>query len=209
MVLMNHQPDPTIINQCNCWIPTGLFWRTSLLVLMLVAVYVPGGSDRQLASIERRRPDQSAVGSAEKLPSGLDRSGWNGILEAHQAWKHSIKADGMVWRTHNPGTRLIATFDGRGFNVRPESGDWSWGLELISYGRGDRQVAIGNRKADVSATEQQIKYQWNQNLQEWMKNDINGFEHGYMLQKRPESQNESDQLVLNLRVRGDLTVYFI
>ena len=37
-----------------------------------------------------------------------------------------------------------------------------------------------------------------------MKNHSSGLEHGYTLQKRTGSLYESDQLVLNLQVRGDL-----
>ena len=204
MVLMNHQPDPVNLNKRNRWIIVSLISRSSLLILILATVYLPGGSDRQLTSTDETRPDQSKVGSPEKLPNGLKRSDWNSIIKAHQAWKHSIKEDGKVWRAHNPGSGLTATFDGRGFDVRPESGDWSWGLELVSYGRGDQQISVTNRSADVSTTEQQINYQWNQNLQEWMKNHSNGLEHGYTMQQRPESLEESEPLKLYLRVRGEL-----
>ena len=168
---MNHQSDPVSFKQRNQWIPVGLMSRVSLLVMILVTVYMLGGSDRQLASTDKRRSGQSTVSSADKLPSGLEHSDWNGILEAHQACMHSIKADRQIWRTHTHRTGLTATFDGSGFEVRPESGDWRWGLELVSYGRGHRQVSVGNRKIDVSATEQQINYQWDQNLEDWRKND--------------------------------------
>jgi hypothetical protein len=39
--------------------------------------------------------------------------------------------------------------------------------------------------------------------EEWYQNDGHGLEHGYTIRKRPASTNETDSLVLRLRIRAD------
>jgi hypothetical protein len=43
----------------------------------------------------------------------------------------------------HPGQQWTTHFDQRGFLAQPQAGGWSWGLELQSYGFGEKQTASG------------------------------------------------------------------
>ena len=105
---------------------------------------------------------------------------------------------------HNPATGLIANFDRRGFEVRPESGRWSWGLELTSYGVGAMQRPIKGKAAAVRTEARRVTYDWDKNLEEWYQNDAQGLEHGFTIQSRPETDSQHESLTLRLRLRGGL-----
>jgi hypothetical protein len=91
-----------------------------------------------------------------RVPEGLSASDWSSIRAAYEANSHAAFAveDGYVAR--NPGQQWRTRFDGRGFVTTPDGGNWSWGLELVSYGREeqspdrfdqspDRQGGVGSR----------------------------------------------------------------
>ena len=186
-----------------------LYGKCSVIGLILVSV----GS---LSTVIWRRFETEAVssnrgnerykGSAENLPAGLERSDWNSILDAHQAWKYEVRATKDGWRAHNEETGLTATFDRRGMEVRPQSADWSWGLELASYGAGAEQVAIDGRVPEVRAAGPRVSYQWDDNIEEWYQNDSSGLEHGYTIQQRPATTAPAEPLSLHLRLNGGLRV---
>ena len=137
----------------------------------------------------------------------MERSDWQGILAAHQAWKLAIReAPGTEkgWKAVNPGTGLRATFDGRGAWIRPESGQWDWGLELTSYGMGEAQRPVGERAPQVEAAGRRIGYHWDENLEEWYHNQSSGVEHGYTIRQRPAAPAGESPLELRLKVRGGL-----
>ncbi|MFZ4628916.1 MAG: hypothetical protein ACOYNR_11360, partial [Blastocatellia bacterium] len=61
--------------------------------------------------------DQPRAGSAKRLPVGVERADWEGILAAHEDWNHTIrraKGQGERWEGTNTQTGLRATFDARG-----------------------------------------------------------------------------------------------
>jgi len=91
-----------------------------------------------------------------RVPEGLSASDCSSIRAAYEANRHAAFAveDGYVAR--NPGQQWRTRFDGRGFVTTPDGGNWSWGLELVSYGREeqspdrfdqspDRQGGVGSR----------------------------------------------------------------
>jgi hypothetical protein len=187
-------------------------FRSVIASLLLTAIILSTGDQSVPKSRSHHNPEQSqsgSSGSSERLPSGVSQSDWGGILQAHEEWKHSIRADGDGWRTHNPETGLTARFDRRGIEVQPEGPQcayWTWGLELVSHGIGTAQLSTVGVVPEVHTAARRIGYVWDENLEEWYQNDGHGLEHGYTIRKRPVSTNETDSLVLRLRIRGGLRV---
>jgi hypothetical protein len=141
------------------------------------------------------------------VPEGLAANDWSSIRAAYEAGRHAVVADENVpghYRARNPGQQWLTLFDGRGFSTTPTTGGWSWGLDLISYGRGDQQQTIDG-VACIQTTGGRVEYEWNPSLTEWYINDQRGFEHGYTLNHRPEgASGTSGMLHFTLAVRGDL-----
>jgi hypothetical protein len=154
------------------------------------------------------RADDAAV------PEGLAANDWSSIRAAYEAGRHAVVADDVIpghYRARNPGQQWLTHFDGRGFSTTPSTGGWSWGLDLISYGRGETQQTIDGT-ACVQPTGGRVEYEWNPSLTEWYINDQRGFEHGYTLKHRPEGSSGAHasaggtggMLHFTLAVRGDL-----
>jgi hypothetical protein len=111
-------------------------FRSVIASLLLTAIILSTGDQSVPKSRSHHNPEQSQTDHQDHRrnrhreypnPTG------EGILQAHEDWKHSIRADGDGWRTHNPETGLTARFDRRGVEVQPEGpqgADWTWGLEL-------------------------------------------------------------------------------
>jgi hypothetical protein len=164
------------------------------LILMGLAVLVP-----------QARADDARV------PEGLSSSDWSSIRAAYEAHRHAAYADEAVpghFRAKNPRQQWVTRFDGRGFSTTPNDGGWSWGLDLVSYGRGDTQRTIDGT-ASVATHGTRVEYHWNPSLTEWYINDQNGFEHGYTLHERPEAANDAHSVAdamlhFTLAVRGNL-----
>ncbi|MEY4167437.1 MAG: hypothetical protein RIR52_1261, partial [Acidobacteriota bacterium] len=183
-----------------------LLTRATIAVALLLFISLSTGSDRMpqpSAPPDRSSPE---AGTSAKLPSGMVRSDWDGILSAHREWKHEVRAEGRGWKAHNPATGLTASFDRRGVEVQAEGAAWTWGLDLVSYGVGRAQVTVEKRTPAVEAAAREVTYGWDDNLEEWYRNHDRGFEHGYTIQRRPEANGADGPLELNLKVRGDLQV---
>ncbi len=90
-------------------------------------------------------------------------------------------------------------------SLEPDSSDWTWGLELVSYGLsgGERLVM---EPEEVTSEGQRIAYAWSEDLDEWYINDHRGLEHGYTVHGRPAWTGEGERppLVFTLSVRGGL-----
>ena len=175
--------------------------------LLLLSVLFSTPSDRRPSPGPANPPDQSRTGSANNLPTGVEPSDWEGILAAHEEWKHAIrqaKEGRPRWEGLNPWTGLRATFDARGGEMRPESDAWQWGLELLRYGVGREQRSVAGHRPRVVAEGRRIGYDWDGNLEEWYQNRAGGMEHGYTIQERPGGRGETAPLELSVRVRGGL-----
>ncbi|MDH4452523.1 MAG: FG-GAP repeat protein [Verrucomicrobiota bacterium] len=177
------------------------FLRTSsvfqkVLCLLLVGVGV--------SLLEAAPPKPQSVGP-DQIPKGLAKSDWQSIRAAYEAGRHEFKPIEGGWQARNPGQQWTTKFDGRGFTATPREGNWTWGLELESYGRGTQQRKVNGQPA-VKAEGQKLSYQWDKTLLEWWVNDQRGLEHGYTLTQRPETQDPSDPAVLTLLIgtRGTL-----
>ncbi|MFN0137699.1 MAG: hypothetical protein ACKVS9_16460 [Phycisphaerae bacterium] len=88
--------------------------------------------------------------NAEDVPEGLSASDWSSIRATYEANRHAAFAVDGGYQARNPGQHWRTRFDGRGFETTPDAGGWSWGLELVSYGRGDQgrveDSSQGNRQ---------------------------------------------------------------
>ncbi|NBO65246.1 MAG: hypothetical protein EBU88_10465 [Acidobacteria bacterium] len=152
-------------------------------------------------------PSQPGPQRRRSCPQGVARSDWQGILVAHEEWKHTIREapDGAQgWQAENTGSGLRATFDGHGGVVRPAGGDWHWGLELEGYGIGAERRLVAARTPRVGTNGRRIGYDWDGNLEEWYQNRAAGLEHSYTIRERLGRPGEEAPLELWLKVRGEL-----
>ena len=108
-----------------------------------------------------------------------------------------------AFQLQNQNQQWNLEFDGRGVQVTPKAGGWSWGLALKSYGwAGGGQRTVSGR-AIVSPEPGKVSYAWTPNLSEWFINGDNGLEHGYTI-AAPEAGASRGRLSLHLAVRGTL-----
>ena len=134
-------------------------------------------------------------------PEGISAADWAGIRAAYEAGRHAAFAAEGGYQARNPGQRWLTRFDGRGFSAEPDSGAWTWGLELLRYGFEGAERPV-SRPARTTADGQRVAYDWDPALQEWYVNDQRGLEHGYTLRQRPPPGG--GDLTLALGVRGSL-----
>src|SRR5437870_89813 len=78
----------------------------------------------------------------DRVPTGLSPSDWTCIRAEYEANRHAVAAVESGYQARNRGQRWLTSFDGRGFVTSPNSGDWSWGLELVSYGAGGAERVV-------------------------------------------------------------------
>jgi hypothetical protein len=81
------------------------------------------------------------------VPEGLSSSDWASLRKAHETERYAAHSFEGGYRASNPGQRWTTVFDGCGFLTQPEGGDWTWGLELESYGFADRAHEVTERAA--------------------------------------------------------------
>ena len=133
-----------------------------------------------------------AVASEDTVPEGLSSGDWSSIHEAYQAGRHAIQsqADGS-FTAENPRQQWRTLFDGRGFLVSPQQGDWTWGMDLQSVGK--TQVS---GRPEVEATHNTLRYHWSEQVEEWFINDQRGLEQGWTISERNESALEREEPLL-------------
>lgn len=151
------------------------------------------------------------VGAASSLadtPKGLSDNDWSSIRAAYEANRHAAVVGDGGYEACNPGQQWRTRFDGRGFTVTPSAADcagespaWSWGLELVSFGRVGAERAVTTPLC-VDADGRRVAYEWSDALTEWYINGARGLEHGYTVHARPDAG--SGPLSLELAVRGEL-----
>lgn len=136
-------------------------------------------------------------------PAGLSATDWEAIRAVHQSALHEFTPEGDGWVARNPGQRWTTRFDGRGFLTEPDHGEWTWGLELLGYGRGDEAIPVATTRTATRSTGR-LAYQRDEMLEEWWINDTRGLEHSYTLARRPGSDGAQGPLTFLLGTRGDL-----
>ncbi len=134
------------------------------------------------------------LASPDQVPEGLVKSDWQSIRAAYEAGRHAFQPVEDGWQAGNPGQQWLTTFDGQGFTVTPDGGGWTWGLELVGYGK-----ATG-----VQQEGEKISYARADGLTEWFVNDTCGLEQGWTFANRPERAGASGPVRLDLTVRGGL-----
>jgi hypothetical protein len=138
----------------------------------------------------------------DRLPAGLSTSDWQSIRAAHEAWRHAIEQVKDGWQARNPAQQWTTKFDGRGFEAQPQSAEWTWGLELRSYGAGEEQREVSGT-AEVKTEGNVLAYHWDETVQEWFVNGGRGLEHGFTVQERPPGPTDAP-LSFVLATRGPL-----
>ncbi len=151
--------------------------------------------------------------NAQNIPEDISAEEWNTVRAVYESNRHAIIETDTGYKARNPGQAWQLDFDGRGFLVEPDSGDWSWGLELARLGFADSQMVLGNaRAANTRAEGGRVTYEWSRAIDEWYINDARGFEHGFTIHERPAiakdkpgTEFQAGPLTLSLRVRGTLS----
>ena len=140
-------------------------------------------------------------GAAERIPAGLSANDWSSIRAAYEANRHAPYAVDGGFQARNAGQGWLTRFDGRGFLTSPDTGDWTWGLELVRYGVDGAEQSV-ELPSCVEERGGLINYEWNEALTEWYVNDVRGLEHGYTVHRRPIGA--AGPLRFTLVVRGCL-----
>lgn len=147
----------------------------------------------------------SAVPASSQGSVELEDQDWADLRAAHVSKLHEAQADGDGFHSYNPAQRWDNRFDGRGLTVAPAGADWTWGLELVSFGFGAQQQLVGQPQ-QIDAQAATVRYRWDATLDEWYINDARGVEHGFTLHQEPphDTHSDEDALVFKLAVRGEL-----
>ena len=114
-----------------------------------------------------------------------------GLRAAFEASRHAVRSVAGGFEMRNPGQRWSTRFETRGFLTTPDSGNWSWGLELESYGFADNPRFVEGHR-HVRAEGNRLVSTRDAILQEWWINDRRGLEHGYTVHQRPARVDESE-----------------
>jgi len=131
----------------------------------------------------------------EGRPPEVAEGDWRGVRAAYEAARHEIKpVEGgkSGFKAWNPGQGWLIGFDARGFEVKPQQGCWSWGLEMVGSEADQLDATIKERGS-------RIEFQRGAGVTEWFVNDERGLEQGWTL-----TQPLADSAI-HLRVRGGLT----
>lgn len=172
---------------------------SSLLLAGSCALFSAGSAFCQ----EHDHPDFAAHGSAP--PEGLSAEDWSGIRAAHEVARHAIQPTDDGFQARNPEQQWLARFSRGGFLIEPDTGNWTWGLQLESYGFADHERRVTS-PAGTRASSGEVTYQWDESLEEWYVNDTRGLEHGYTVLERPPRGDLGldSPLTFTLAVRGGL-----
>ena len=141
--------------------------------------------------------------SQTELPEGLTAAEWESLCASVEADRHKVFESEQGFAAQNPGQDWTTTFDGWGFETRPGDGQWSWGLELQSWGRGEILASVDTDPV-MHREGERVFYDWSETLTEWYVNDRRGLEHGFTVHTRPEG---SGLLSFELAVRGGLQAH--
>src|SRR5262245_23070998 len=187
------------------WMSSSRWAGSSALVFLVAAT--PWRQETSSNSATPPAESLSDGGKERAVRAGLTAGEWSSIRDAYEAGRHAAFAVEDGYGARSPGQQWVTRFDGRGFTITPEGGEWTWGLELVSYGFSGAERAI---EAPVAARAEgaRVAYVWDETLEEWYVNERRGLEHGYTLRERPpRGANDADgeePLTLTLALRGGL-----
>jgi hypothetical protein len=153
------------------------------------------------APVVGKTADRASTTTSETIPLGLSQSDWSAIRQEYERHRHAAFAVTGGYQARNYSQQWLTHFDGRGFEIQPDGAQWTWGLQLESYGRaGGQRVVCGRPR--VMAVLDRVSYEWSEGVREWWVNDGRGLEHSFTVRERPSAAGDS--LVLRLAVRGGL-----
>ncbi|MDG2303991.1 MAG: hypothetical protein P8R42_04935 [Candidatus Binatia bacterium] len=133
--------------------------RTRIVThFLLVAAFIVASAGGALSS------GRSVPEAAQE--AGVGAADWEGIVAAREMQRHALRREAGGYVAANPGQQLEARFDGRGFEVTPQEGEWSWGLDLVAFGFAGQERAVGAPDA-VRTQGQRATYAWGSDLEEW------------------------------------------
>jgi trimeric autotransporter adhesin len=137
----------------------------------------------------------------ETPPKGLASSDWSSIRAAYEAGRHAIqRQENGTFIARNPGQQWRTEFDGKGFLTIPDHGQWTWGLELTSYGG----RTLLSASSAITHEGNKISNQRDTHLTEWFINDTRGLEQGWTIHSRRVGVSPTSALTLTLSLRGNL-----
>jgi hypothetical protein len=111
--------------------------------------------------------------AGEAPPQGLASSDWSSIRAAYEAGRHAIhRQENGTLTARNPGQQWRTEFDGKGFLTTPDHGQWTWGLELTSYG----EKTLPSAPNSLTHEGGKVTSPRDENLTEWFINDPRGLE---------------------------------
>ena len=154
--------------------------------------------------LSRRTPrDVGPARDPNQAPKGLNGKDWSSIRAEYQRNQHAAVPEEGGYRARNRAQQWVTHFDGRGFTVQPNSGQWTWGLELERYGFAGQERTVTGR-ARATSEKDRVRYAWGA-MEEWFVNDGRGLEHGFTLPRRPARAGYRGPLRMHLGVRGGLS----
>jgi hypothetical protein len=175
-----------------------LLTKTSFLALSALFAFT---SPLALSAAEPAKLQQSKHPDA--VPEGLISADWASIRQEYERHRHAVFAVGGGYQARNPEQQWLTKWDGRGFLTQPNTGGWTWGLELTSYGF-EKEKQTYPETGGMTAEGARVTYERDAALQEWFANDQRGLEHGFTVEQRPAGSNHRGRLQFDLTVRGDL-----
>ncbi|MBL8695050.1 MAG: FG-GAP repeat protein [Planctomycetes bacterium] len=161
-----------------------MHWTTTFTILAAV-----------LVGVAPERAKSTPLGQTQPADAELADA------EAVRAARRVIVAGERGFAAYHPTQRWTSQFDGRGFELRPATGGWSWGLELREYGRA-ASLVCADRPARAQAEGVRLAYSWAEGIDEWYLNEAVGLEHGFTLRNKPEGVDET--VLLQFSIRGAL-----
>src|SRR5262245_13498620 len=102
---------------------------------------------------------RNQIRDANPPSDGLSAADWSSIRAVCDANRHAAVAVEGGHQTRNPGQAWQTYFDGRGFITTPYAGDWSWGLDLVSYGFEFAESAV-TAPACMEPAGRRVSYEW-------------------------------------------------
>jgi hypothetical protein len=121
---------------------------------------------------------------------------WAQIRAEYERHRHQITNN----QAHSPYQGWNTTFSPTGFLVTPKEGNWTWGLNLKSYGLAD-QIQPISAPTQTTTNKNQLRHQHG-NLTHWFINAPSGLEEGWTIQSRPTGT--AKELLVTLAVQGSL-----
>ncbi len=185
--------------------PARVPWLAVVFTALLLLLPVGAQSDPDPAALAAPSFGRSRGADVpSRLPEGLSALDWLAIVAVRDTAVHAVVATDTGHEARNPGQRWTTSFDGSGFTVVPDHGEWTWGLGLVSWGIAGAESRVAGPSAQVRVDGSRVEYAWSDALTEWFVNDGRGLEHGYTVHGPPCEATAGGPLVFRLAPRGPL-----